>query len=49
MDADSVHCFAVHYQFMQNYVGQQTSRYHIDYTSTSSSVFTKNTLWIKNH
>ena len=43
MDADHVHCFSVHYQFMQNYAGQQTLRYHIDhtYTSTSTSVFTK--------
>ena len=30
MDADHVHCFLVHYLFMRNYAGQQTSRYHID-------------------
>ena len=38
MDADNVHCFSPHNEFMHNYAGQQTSRYHTDHTHESHFV-----------
>ena len=34
MNAEYMHCFSPHTQSMQNYEGQQTSRYHTDHACT---------------
>ena len=35
MGADHVYCFSDHNEFMQNYAGQRTLRYHTDNTHES--------------
>ena len=35
MDADHMHCFPAHNEFMPSYAGQETSYYYTDHTHKS--------------